>query len=367
MGFQVVPALVVFHTPPEATATYQVERSRGSTVTSMMRPEVNAGPISRRARPAKVSPERRSLGLSALAPLAEALAPLGSAAALDSARRGETRTDARSGNRTARARIRLKVIASRGCDSLSEGWSTGRRPEGCGGLGAGLANATLSPGIGESRSASGPRSTPGPFAFWGSASAARGAVVGDDVLPLAGVRAGDHGDHGFRVAQVAHLVRHAGLDEDEVARLVVDRQLETRPVLVAHAALEDIEHDLEVDVHVGEGDAAGRDGRHVHRQLPGGDVLGREADLVADAVPAAAGAAATHDEDAVAPLDRPLEVGGVARLRLLFCLLCHGNSSKGGASLAGRVGSATGAEVTARISELPRRAGKVRGLSDRAR
>src|SRR6185503_12410638 len=39
-GVQVVPAFVVFHTPPDATATYQMRLSRGWTAMSEMRPDV---------------------------------------------------------------------------------------------------------------------------------------------------------------------------------------------------------------------------------------------------------------------------------------------------------------------------------------
>src|SRR4029079_8796876 len=55
---QVVPALVVFHTPPEAAATYQVLGFVGSTATSTMRPPTTAGPMLRSSRPAKVEAER---------------------------------------------------------------------------------------------------------------------------------------------------------------------------------------------------------------------------------------------------------------------------------------------------------------------
>src|SRR6185295_2160529 len=128
-------------------------------------------------------------------------------------------------------------------------------------------------------------------------------IVGHDIFPLRGIRAGDDGHHRLGIAQVEHLVGHAGFDEDEVAGLVLHRLLEPGAVLVAHAALEDVEHQLEVDVDVGVGHAARRDGGDVHRQLPGIDVLGREAGLVLDAVPAAAGPAATDDGDAVVALD----------------------------------------------------------------
>ena len=53
-GSQVVPALVVFHTPPHATAIYQVCLSPGATAMSTTRPELIAGPMPRRASPLKV-------------------------------------------------------------------------------------------------------------------------------------------------------------------------------------------------------------------------------------------------------------------------------------------------------------------------
>src|ERR1044071_5379457 len=53
-GVNVVPALVVFHTPPEAVAMYQTRPSRGSTATSTMRPDTSAGPMPRSSRPEKI-------------------------------------------------------------------------------------------------------------------------------------------------------------------------------------------------------------------------------------------------------------------------------------------------------------------------
>jgi hypothetical protein len=50
MGSQVVPRFTVFHTFPEDTPTYQTLRFRGSTATSLIRPEASAGPMFRRAR-----------------------------------------------------------------------------------------------------------------------------------------------------------------------------------------------------------------------------------------------------------------------------------------------------------------------------
>ena len=54
IGVQVVPALVVFHTPPEPTATYQVARFSGWMAMSATRPDISAGPIPRSSSPANV-------------------------------------------------------------------------------------------------------------------------------------------------------------------------------------------------------------------------------------------------------------------------------------------------------------------------
>ncbi len=152
--------------------------------------------------------------------------------------------------------------------------------------------------------------------------------VGHDVLPLAGVGAGDDGHHRLAVAQVEDLVRHAGGDEDEVAGLVVDALAQAVAVLVAHAALEDVEHHLEADVNVGAGDAAGRDGGEVHRQLLRADVLGRQPGPVADAVPAALAAAAAQHGDAAVVLDVAAQlVGGEVVDRQCGGRLAHGSSS----------------------------------------
>src|SRR5215470_6187873 len=55
MGVNVVPPLTVFHTPPEATAMYQVARFCGWTAMSPMRPEARPGPRLRNFRPARRS------------------------------------------------------------------------------------------------------------------------------------------------------------------------------------------------------------------------------------------------------------------------------------------------------------------------
>src|SRR5262249_7367172 len=138
---------------------------------------------------------------------------------------------------------------------------------------------------------------------------------------------------------------HARLNINEVAGLVVERLLQAGAVLVTHPALEDVEHDLEIDVDVGVGHAAGRDGGDVHRQLPAADVLGRQARLVLDAVPAAAVAGAADRQDAVAALDVLLQVFAAVRHRwgprsgwVRMALLEQGERAP--STNAGRVGRA---------------------------
>src|SRR5437588_12244482 len=50
IGSQVVPLLVVFHTPPEAVPTYTMFGLLSTTAKSSMRPPMVAGPISRNSR-----------------------------------------------------------------------------------------------------------------------------------------------------------------------------------------------------------------------------------------------------------------------------------------------------------------------------
>ena len=80
-------------------------------------------------------------------------------------------------------------------------------------------------------------------------------------------------------------MRQAGLDVNEVAGLVFQHALAADPELVSHPALKDVEHDVEIDVDVRFGYAAGRNGCDVHGKLCGTDILRRHADLVLDAVP----------------------------------------------------------------------------------
>src|SRR4051812_34881410 len=59
-GVHVPPELVVFHTPPDALATYQIFLSRGCAARSAMRPDVIAGPIDRNLKPANGAPPPRA-------------------------------------------------------------------------------------------------------------------------------------------------------------------------------------------------------------------------------------------------------------------------------------------------------------------
>ncbi len=54
--------MIVFHTPPEATATKYFAGFFGSTAKPITRPEVNAGPIERKRSPLKVGVDIGSRG-----------------------------------------------------------------------------------------------------------------------------------------------------------------------------------------------------------------------------------------------------------------------------------------------------------------
>src|SRR5262245_57490191 len=95
-----------------------------------------------------------------------------------------------------------------------------------------------------------------------------GALEGHDVSPLAGVGAGDNGDDRVGVAGVEHFMGNAGHDEDEVAGDVLHDVFEFRAKFVTDPAVQYVKHHLEADVDVRGRDAAGRNRRDVHRQLP---------------------------------------------------------------------------------------------------
>ena len=128
-------------------------------------------------------------------------------------------------------------------------------------------------------------------------------LVGNDAIPLVWTRSRDDGHDRLRLAQVVDLVRNARLDEDEVASLVLDTARQAIAVIVADATLEDVEHHLEAIVNVCSGDAAGRDDGDVHRQLLCADVFSRHAELVVDAVPLPADAAAADPRQASVALN----------------------------------------------------------------
>src|SRR5215203_603084 len=68
MGIQVVPALVVFQTPPEPAATYQMPGAVGWTAMSAIRPLISPGPMLRKGNAAAALASGDSGGLADLEP-----------------------------------------------------------------------------------------------------------------------------------------------------------------------------------------------------------------------------------------------------------------------------------------------------------
>jgi len=66
MGVQVVPALVVFQTPPEPAATYQIPGAVGWTAMSARRPLIRLGPTLRSGSAAEALASGDSGGLADL-------------------------------------------------------------------------------------------------------------------------------------------------------------------------------------------------------------------------------------------------------------------------------------------------------------
>src|SRR4029077_14588808 len=135
------------------------------------------------------------------------------------------------------------------------------------------------------------------------AATLRFSLIGNDVGPLARVGTRDHGDNWIGGADVEDFVRHAGLDEDEIAGGVFHDLLQTVAVFVADAARENVEHHLEADVDVGVGPAAGWNGGDVHRERLRAHVLARQSFFVVNAVPVAAVLAGAYDQNAVVSLN----------------------------------------------------------------
>src|SRR5262245_18884690 len=145
-------------------------------------------------------------------------------------------------------------------------------------------------------------SHPGPRILGGAAKL-QFSLIRNDVGPFAGVGSSEGGDNRIGGADVEDFVRNTGLDEDEVAGRVLDHLLQTVAVLVADAALENVEHHLEADVDMGVGHAAGWNGGDVHRERLRADVLARQSFFVVNAVPVPAVLASANHEDAVVSFD----------------------------------------------------------------
>src|SRR5215831_5209152 len=69
-GVQVLPLLMVRHTPPEADATKYFAALLGSTAKPITRPEVNAGPRERNRNPLNVGDDIGSRGRASSSPAA---------------------------------------------------------------------------------------------------------------------------------------------------------------------------------------------------------------------------------------------------------------------------------------------------------
>src|SRR3954467_5062681 len=79
-------------------------------------------------------------------------------------------------------------------------------------------------------------------------SARLSPIVWNDIVPLVSGRSGDESDDRFGVAHVEHFVRHAGLDVNEIARLVLQDLFQARPELMPDFSFEDVEDQLEANV-----------------------------------------------------------------------------------------------------------------------
>src|SRR5262249_33236979 len=92
-------------------------------------------------------------------------------------------------------------------------------------------------------------------------------IIIDNVIPFHGAGSGNYRHHRLRVAHVEHFMRHARLDEDEIARLVLDYFPASGPVLVSHAPLQNVKHHLEIYVDMSVSHPSGRNGGHVHGEF----------------------------------------------------------------------------------------------------
>src|SRR3982751_6765792 len=91
------------------------------------------------------------------------------------------------------------------------------------------------------------------------------AVVRNDVVPFVGGGSRDKRNHWLSVAHVKHFVGHARLDVNEITGFVFQDLFETASKLVPDFAFENVKDELEPDVNMRIGHAAGWDGSDVRR------------------------------------------------------------------------------------------------------
>src|SRR5947209_6540917 len=125
------------------------------------------------------------------------------------------------------------------------------------------------------------------------------AVVRNDVVPFVGGRAGNKGDDGFGLAHVEDFVGHAGFDVNEIAGFVLQHFLASVPEFVADFSFNDVKDHFEVDMDVGIGDAARRNGGDVGREFGRADVFSGHALFIMNPIPITTGAAAANGQYAI--------------------------------------------------------------------
>src|SRR5438105_13740660 len=90
-----------------------------------------------------------------------------------------------------------------------------------------------------------------------------------------------------------------GFDVNEIPGFVFQHFLATIPELVADFSFDDVKDHFEVDVNVGVGDAARRNGGDVGREFGGADIFGRHALFIVNPVPVSPGAAAANGQNPI--------------------------------------------------------------------
>ena len=141
----------------------------------------------------------------------------------------------------------------------------------------------------------------------------RGAGIGDDVFPFAGIAPSNNRDDRFTVTEIIDLMRYTRLDVDKITGLVVDRLFKSLAIDVTDFALHDVKHQFETVVDMSVRDGTRRDGGHIHGQFGSARVLGAESGFVLDAVPTPKVLSTKHlaganRRDAVAPVDELPEI-----------------------------------------------------------